>query len=152
MAYYKICVESVGGGINSYITECRREDIALEEAYNEAVADYESFEGSHGIISYDDVLDNKEEFNLDEDASEEECWDVYIELRDNELSYWVKELSIKTWEEAAKYCEDTYGSFINWEEEFFVCPECDEPILKEDWEEHNFTICPVCEFDFFNED
>ena len=152
MAYYKIFIQSVGGDEHSYIKECEREDIALEEAYNEAVNDYESFEGYHGIISYDDVLDNKEEFNLDEDASEEECWDTYIELRDNQLEYWVEELSTKTWEEAASYCENTYGSFVNWEEEFFVCPECDEPILKEDWDKHNFTLCPICEVNYFNED
>ena len=151
MAYYRICFKSVGGGECSYIKECEREDIALEEAYNEAVADYESFEGYHGIIAYDDVLDNKEEFNLDEDASDEECWNVYIELRESELSYWVEELSIKTWEEAAEYCENTYGSFVNWEEEFFICPECDEPILKEDWEKHNFIVCPICEFEFYQD-
>ena len=26
-----------------------------------------------------------------------------------------------TWEQAAKMCEDVYGIFVNWEEEYFIC-------------------------------
>lgn len=53
-----------------------------------------------------------------------------------------------TWEEAAAFCETTYGVYVCREEgnEYFICPECDDPILKEDWNE--FSICPVCEFDW----
>ena len=54
------------------------------------------------------------------------------------------------WEKAAKYCEDTYGIWVDWEEGFFHCPECDEMLLKEDWETHNWEMCPVCEFNFYD--
>ena len=53
------------------------------------------------------------------------------------------------WKETAKYCEKTFGVYVNWEERFFICPECDEPLLEEDWEEHNFCECPICEFNFY---
>ena len=33
-----------------------------------------------------------------------------------------------TWEDCAKYCEESYGIFVDWEEEYFICPVCDEPI------------------------
>lgn len=53
-----------------------------------------------------------------------------------------------TWREAAIYCEEVFGSFVCWEGEYFNCPECGEPIYKCDWKEHDFTLCPVCDFMF----
>ena len=50
-----------------------------------------------------------------------------------------------TWEYAAKMCEDVYGIYVNWEERFFICPECGEVLLEEDWDEHNWEFCPICE-------
>lgn len=49
-----------------------------------------------------------------------------------------------TWESAAKMCEIVYGIYVDWEERFFICPECDEPIYECDF--NDFAICPVCEF------
>lgn len=54
-------------------------------------------------------------------------------------------MSWETWEEAALYCKKTFGVYINWEERFFICPECEEPILEEDWKEENLVRCPICE-------
>ena len=52
----------------------------------------------------------------------------------------------KTWQQVAEYCEREFGSYVNWTERFFHCPECDEPIYECDWEgEHNWDECPVCE-------
>lgn len=53
-----------------------------------------------------------------------------------------------TWEQAAKMCEIVYGIFVDWEERFFICPECDEILLEEDWGEHNWEFCPICEFEW----
>ena len=53
-----------------------------------------------------------------------------------------------TWEQAAIFCYNTFGSYVDWEERFFICPECQEQILEEDWDEHDFDICPVCEIVF----
>lgn len=55
-----------------------------------------------------------------------------------------------TWEKAAKVCQEKYGVFVSFDEgdEWFECPECGEPILKEDWEDENFIHCPVCGYNF----
>ena len=47
------------------------------------------------------------------------------------------------WKQAAKMCEDVYGMYVDWEEGFFECPMCGEPIYECDW--NNFDLCPVCE-------
>lgn len=52
------------------------------------------------------------------------------------------------WEKVAKMCEEIFGSYVDWEERFFICPECDEPIYECDWED--FTICPICEFEWYD--
>lgn len=52
-----------------------------------------------------------------------------------------------TWRQAAQMCEEVYGIFVDWEEKFFICPECDEPIYMEDWESHDWKTCPICEFE-----
>ena len=53
-----------------------------------------------------------------------------------------------TWNEAAEYCENEFGSYVDWDEEFFICPECGEPLYKEDYESHRWAVCPVCESAF----
>lgn len=51
-----------------------------------------------------------------------------------------------SWIEAACLCETVYGTYVDWEGRFFICPECDEPIYEEDWEDTDLSFCPVCEF------
>lgn len=51
-----------------------------------------------------------------------------------------------SWEYVAKMCEDVYGIYVDWEEKFFICPECDEPIYECDFDD--FSVCPVCEFEW----
>ena len=53
------------------------------------------------------------------------------------------------WTAAAVYCEETYGVYANWNEGFFICPECGEPIYQEDWRGHDFSICPICEVELW---
>ncbi len=52
------------------------------------------------------------------------------------------------WEQIARHVRTVYGSFIDWDERFFICPDCGEPIYECDWADHDFTTCPVCEFDW----
>ena len=54
----------------------------------------------------------------------------------------------KSWQEAAEYCEITFGAYVDWEDRFFHCIECDEPLYLEDWKEHEWHICPICECNF----
>lgn len=55
-----------------------------------------------------------------------------------------------SWESMAKKVEEVYGVYVDWDEKFFICPECDEPIYKEDYpvyipDMNENYICPVCE-------
>lgn len=50
------------------------------------------------------------------------------------------------WKEAAHLCEIIYGAYVNWDERFFICPECGEPIYEVDWKDIDLSFCPVCEF------
>ena len=51
------------------------------------------------------------------------------------------------WEARAKEVEEVYGGYVDWEEAFYICPECGEPVYKCDWDEDELTkfLCPVCE-------
>lgn len=58
-----------------------------------------------------------------------------------------------TWSYCARYCEKTYRTYVDWDEEFFLCPECGEPIYKSDWDDHDdWNVCPVCEWAFDGEE
>ena len=60
-------------------------------------------------------------------------------------------IKIKNWEQAAKFCEETFGSYVDWEERFFHCPECDEPIYECDWDKYDdWEACPVYELTWEN--
>ena len=53
------------------------------------------------------------------------------------------------WELAARAAEKDCGAEVNYNEEYFVCPECDEPIFSDDWESEDFMaagsiVCPIC--------
>lgn len=55
------------------------------------------------------------------------------------------------WEKMARLVEMNYGGYVDWEEGFFECPECGEPIYGCDWDASDLIdglgnfICPVCE-------
>lgn len=55
------------------------------------------------------------------------------------------------WNKIAHLIEVNYGSLVNWNDRFFYCPECYEPIYEDEWADLDFLdgnnnfICPVCE-------
>lgn len=53
-----------------------------------------------------------------------------------------------SWEQLASRLEKEYGIQVDWEERFFICPECGEPIYEEDWIEEELSKCPICEFEY----
>lgn len=55
-----------------------------------------------------------------------------------------------TWECNASYVEDVCGGYIDWDERFYECPDCGEPIYECDWDEVtlNTFLCPVCELTY----
>jgi predicted RNA-binding Zn-ribbon protein involved in translation (DUF1610 family) len=52
------------------------------------------------------------------------------------------------WEMNALIVESVYGMQVDWDERFYICPACGEPIYECDWldEVLDEFICPVCEF------
>lgn len=61
---------------------------------------------------------------------------------------------MKMWESRAKYVEQVYGGYVDWEERFYECPECGDPVYECDWDgsELYTEICPICGFDGEEED
>ena len=55
------------------------------------------------------------------------------------------------WENNADYVKECCGTdFVNYTERYYHCPECGEPILNEDWAEHDdWDVCPICGFNFW---
>lgn len=52
------------------------------------------------------------------------------------------------WELAAALVEEQ-GSECNYEEGYFICPHCNEPVFEGDWTDDqmfkdNSVICPIC--------
>lgn len=58
-----------------------------------------------------------------------------------------EKIILTQWEKNAKDVEILYGSFVDWEERFYNCPWCGEPVYECDWtaEELDKTLCPICE-------
>lgn len=58
------------------------------------------------------------------------------------------------WEKNATYANDTYGAYVNWEDRFYECPECGEPVYEDDWSERELKefLCPICEDGGYDEE
>lgn len=68
------------------------------------------------------------------------------------------------WDRISKYCARTYGVQVDNDDEFFICPECGEPIYKCDWRDSDYFLghiyplgkavwhCPVCETVLYDEE
>ena len=52
------------------------------------------------------------------------------------------------WEINANEVVSVYGGYVDWEERFYNCPECGEPIYECDWSNAELKefLCPVCEY------
>lgn len=52
-----------------------------------------------------------------------------------------------SWEYVAHYViEVVYGGFVDYEEEYYECPFCGEPIYRSDYPHFDMgMVCPVCE-------
>ena len=52
------------------------------------------------------------------------------------------------WDFNARLVEQVYGGYVDWEERFYLCPECGEPVYECDWTDADLisVICPICEF------
>lgn len=85
---------SCGCGENSEVVSTSSLEVAKEYAYLRAIEEYESYEGTHGIRGFVDIL--KEEFNVsveDEKAEDyyERAQDIYNEEVESKISYSAEE-------------------------------------------------------------
>ena len=49
------------------------------------------------------------------------------------------------WDELATLVEENgYDVEVNWDEGFFICPHCGDPIFEDDYPEIEGYICPIC--------
>lgn len=88
MPKYKIYY-GLGGGFGGarnnepQIEECKDENEANEIAYELACEEYESYDGMHGLLSIDDIM---EEEGVDESEAEE----MWLEQREDWIDYFVE--------------------------------------------------------------
>ena len=96
--YYKIGYGCGCGEMEDYITACN-EDEAMNIAWEEAVENYESYEGLHGVRSMVEIAEEDYGVNLDEigddDILYEDIKSDYINERESSLDYWAEEISEK---------------------------------------------------------
>ena len=85
----------LGGGFGgaSYVEtiEANTREEAEEYARQCAIDDYESYEGSHGILSRDDVIEDLVE-SFGEYPSEEDIESRYMEEVEGWISYYIEEV------------------------------------------------------------
>lgn len=55
------------------------------------------------------------------------------------------------WLQIAHLIEVNYDSLIDWNDRFFYCPKCHEPVYEDKWESeddfldgYNNFACPIC--------
>lgn len=85
------------GGANLVFKGAEYNDIeeATEAAYEYAVEEYQSYEGYHGLTSYNDIKENPEDYGLDKDPEAEDIDEVYTE----EVESWIEYYAIPTAED-----------------------------------------------------
>lgn len=97
MSKYNIYA-GLSGGFGGYQYHCTEEyenkEEALDAARELAIEEYQSYEGSHGLSSEADILEDYLEDNglLHDELTEsdyEEIWDMYMEEVEGWLSYMV---------------------------------------------------------------
>lgn len=56
---------------------------------------------------------------------------------------------MREWKDNAIYVEEECGAFVDYEEGFYICPECNEPVYECDWNARQLAeyVCPICEWE-----
>lgn len=94
MTKYRIYAGLSGGfgGANNICTEEFHNRTEAEEfAYQQALEKYVSYEGSHGILSYDECRAVLEDSYSDDEIDEEWVCEYYSNEVESWVEYWVEE-------------------------------------------------------------
>lgn len=102
---------SFGGAQYQYTTDCKDEDEASDLAYQAAIEEYESYEGLHGIKTWDDCRDDiaEEDDVLPEEVSDDAVDVMYNEERENWIDFYAVPTDEDTLDPAEldlRWCED----------------------------------------------
>ena len=82
---------SFGGATYQHTDEFKTEEDALDFAYALAGLMYDRLEGLYGLPSWEDIRDElSDSYGLDEEPSEDDIYELYMERRDNWLDYKVE--------------------------------------------------------------
>lgn len=88
------------GGAEFYSSEdFLSEEDAVEYAREQAIQEYQSYEGYHGIYSPEDIQNEYQEFGLEEGYTEEELEEVYLEQIESCIEYYVEPAIEVKWNE-----------------------------------------------------
>ena len=79
-----------GGATFQYVDDFYSEYEALDAAYDKAVEEYESYEGCHGLMDWEDVRNDLRE-SFGEEPGEEDVRERYIEEVESWIDYRVEE-------------------------------------------------------------
>jgi len=91
MAKYKIYAGlggGFGGGTLQGTEEFDSEEEAGEYAWETACEIYDSYGGLHGLRTLEDIINSDESEGGDVDVA----YDIFMEERENWLSYWIQEV------------------------------------------------------------
>lgn len=78
------------GGAEFYSSEdFSSEEDAVEYARDVAIQEYQSYEGCHGIYGLRDIQEEYQDFGLDDDFTNEELEEVYLEEIESWIEYYV---------------------------------------------------------------
>ena len=101
MKYFRIGYSCGCGETIDFITAETFEE-AMNEAYEYAVDDYQSYEGLYGVRSVEDFAEELygEECDLEylSDGQWEEAFMMYREAIESEIDYWAEEISKEDFE------------------------------------------------------
>lgn len=86
-----------GGAKYQYTSVYESEEEALEEAHQLAVEEYGSYEGMHGLLTYDEA--ETEARNLYPDGDEEDIENCISHLFDEDVDNWIKYYVVLTEED-----------------------------------------------------
>lgn len=81
---------SFGGATYQCTVEAEDEGEALKYAYQLAEEEYQSYEGHHGILSWEDCEEDLRDSGMLEDLTENEYEDIINEHYINEIESWIE--------------------------------------------------------------
>ena len=104
MAQYNIYAGlggSFGGATYQYTSEFEDLNEALDEAYTKAVEIYDSYEGLHGLLTYDNALEEaKNQINEDPDSEGLDLEEFADEIYNEYVESWIDYYAVRTEEDS----------------------------------------------------